>query len=139
MKPLIITLILLTSLKLTAQVPDSLKVKSLSPKEFQSAFQNDKSALLADVREFFEFRKTRIKSAVNIPSSGDLKPAIDTINKNRSLYLYCTSGFRSRRVGKRFYDSGYLKVFSLDGGINAWKKQGMKVERTRVKKKTKDE
>jgi rhodanese-related sulfurtransferase len=127
-----------TSLKLTAQVPDSLKVKLLPPKDFQSAFQNERNALLADVREFFEYRKARIKNAVNIPSSGDLKPAIDTINKNRSLYLYCTSGFRSKRVGVKFYDKGFTNVFSLNGGINAWKKQGMKVERTRVKKKTKD-
>lgn len=135
MKHFFIAIILFTALKLTAQVPDSLKVKLLRPKDFQTSFQNERNALLADVREFFEYRKARIKNAVNIPSSGDLRPAIDTVNKNRSLYLYCTSGFRSKRVGIKFYDKGFTNVYSLSGGINAWKKEGMAVDRKRVKKK----
>jgi rhodanese-related sulfurtransferase len=134
MKHLIIALILLTSLKLTAQVPDSLKVTSLPLADFQTAIQNDNKALLADVREFFEYRKSRIKNAVNIPSSGDLKPAIDTISRTRSLYFYCTSGFRSKRVGVKFYDKGFTKVFSLNGGIKAWRKEGMAVDKKKLKK-----
>jgi rhodanese-related sulfurtransferase len=118
---------------LICQVPDSLKIKSLHPKDFQMAFRNENGALLIDVREFFEFRKSRLKGAVNIPSSGNLDSAADTINKENTLFFYCTSGFRSKRVAKHFYDKGYRKLYSLDGGIMAWKKDGMPVEKKRLR------
>ena len=119
---------------LAGQVPDSLKYISLKPVEFQTAYNNDDKALLIDVREFFEYKKSRISPAVNIPSSGNLDVPADTLNKESSLFLYCTSGFRSKRVARQFYDKGFLKVYSLDGGITAWKKEGLPVNKKKIKK-----
>jgi phage shock protein E len=117
-----------------AQVPDSLKYISLGPVDFQKAYKNDSSTLLIDVREFFEYKKSRIDHAVNIPSSGDLDMYADTLDKHSSLFLYCTSGFRSKRVAKHFYDKGFTRLYSLDGGINAWKKEGLSVNRKKIRK-----
>jgi rhodanese-related sulfurtransferase len=116
------------------QVPDSLKYISIGPAGFQKAYQNDSGAILIDVREFFEYKKSRIDHAVNIPSSGNLDIPADTLSKESSLFFYCTSGFRSKRVARRFYDKGFLKLYSLDGGINAWKKEGLAVNRKKIKK-----
>jgi rhodanese-related sulfurtransferase len=116
------------------QVPDSLKFISLGPVDFQRAYQNDDKAILIDVREFFEYKKSRLNDAVNIPSSGNLEFLADTLNRELSLFLYCTSGFRSKRVAKYFYDKGLLKLYSLDGGIVAWKKEGLPVNRKKIRK-----
>jgi len=116
------------------QVPDSLKYISLGPSEFQKAYQSSDKALLIDVREFFEYKKSRIDHAVNIPSSGDLDLTADTIRKEYSLFLYCTSGYRSKRVAKHFYDKGLVNLYSLDGGINAWKKEGLPVSKKKIRK-----
>jgi phage shock protein E len=118
----------------TTQVPDSLKYISLGPVDFQKAYQNDSSARLIDVREFFEYKKSRIDSAVNIPSSGNLDICADSLDKQSSLFLYCTSGFRSKRVAKHFYDRGFTRLYSLDGGINKWKKEGLPVNRKKIRK-----
>jgi rhodanese-related sulfurtransferase len=128
-----ITLILILCTSLTGQIPDSSKFRSLLPKDFQQEYLKEKKALLIDVREFFEFRKSRIQNAVNIPSSGNLDFAADTIDKESALFLYCTSGFRSKRVAAKFYDKGFHKLYSLEGGINGWKKEGMAVDRKRMK------
>lgn len=119
---------------LTGQVTDSAKVKSLSPYDFHMAYLKEDSAVLIDVREFFEFRKSRLKGAVNIPSSGNIGVAADTIDKECGLFLYCTTGFRSKRVGKYFYDKGFCKIYSLEGGIVAWKKEEMPVVRKKIKR-----
>jgi rhodanese-related sulfurtransferase len=118
----------------TSQVPDSLKYISIGPAAFQKAYQSDSNAILIDVREFFEYRKSRIDHAVNIPSSGNLDIPADTLNKESTLLFYCCSGFRSKRVAKHFYDKGFLKLYSLEGGINAWKKEGFAVNRKKIKK-----
>jgi rhodanese-related sulfurtransferase len=114
------------------QVPDSLKYISLPPDEFQQAYHREKRALLVDVREFFEYRKSRLINAVNIPTSGNLDHAADTLSKENPLFLYCTSGFRSKRVARFFYDKGFPIAYSLDGGIVAWKKEGKPVDKKRL-------
>jgi rhodanese-related sulfurtransferase len=118
----------------SGQVPDSLKYISVGPATFQEAYQSDSNAVLIDVREFFEYKKSRIDHAVNIPSSGNLDIPADTLNKESPLFFYCTSGFRSKRVAKHFYDKGFVRLYSLDGGINAWKKEGLAVNKKKIKK-----
>ena len=131
----VILFILIISASSVAQVPDSLKYRSLRPAEFQAEYQKAEKGILVDVREFFEYRKSRINNAINIPSSGHLESAADTIGKNNSLFFYCTSGFRSKRVAKYFYEKGFTRLYSLDGGIAAWRKAKLPVVRKKLKKK----
>ena len=119
-------------------IPDSVKFRSLEPNEFHLQYLKEHPALLIDVRESFEFRGKRINGAVNIPSSGNLVLAADTINKECALFFYCTSGYRSTRVAKSFYDKGFRKLYSLEGGLGRWKKEGMKVEKRRKAGKNND-
>jgi len=138
MKPVsgISLLILIFCSALSAQVPDSLKFKSLLPYDFHLAYLKADKAILIDVREFFEYKKSRLKDAINIPSSANLDFAADSLNKESALFLYCTSGFRSKRVAGKFYDKGFRKLYSLDGGITAWKKEDMPIDRKRFRKRT---
>ena len=117
------------------QGQDSVKYVSAGPAEFQKALKGDPRALLVDVREFFEYRKQRIDHAVNIPSSGNIAWAADSIPKETPLFLYCTTGFRSKRTAARFCEMGFSEVYSLDGGIKAWKKSGLPVSREKIKRK----
>jgi thioredoxin 1 len=118
----------------TGQSTDSLKYKSVAPSEFIKTFHESGKALLVDVREFFEYKKSRIPGAINIPSSGNLNVAADTLDRNASYFFYCTSGFRSKRVARFFSGKGFPKVYSLDGGIMEWKKEKMPVDRKKVKR-----
>lgn len=118
----------------SAQTADSAKYINLPPGDFRFKLQNDNEAMLIDVREQFEYRKSRIKGAVNIPSSGNLDFASDTIDKTRNLYLYCTSGFRSKRVCAKFAEKGFAEVNNLDGGIKRWKEEGNPVERKKIRR-----
>lgn len=132
---LIFVVVLFAWSHIAGQVPDSLKYISAPPAVFLQAMDTAKNALLVDVREYFEFKKSRIKGAVNIPASGNLKTAADTLVRNTSLFLYCTSGFRSKRAARTFYDEGFRQLWSLDGGIGAWKKAGLPVEKKKIRKK----
>jgi rhodanese-related sulfurtransferase len=116
------------------QVPDSLKYRSLPPQEFLSAYKKSDHALLIDVREFFEYRKSRIKDAINIPSMGNFDIPADTLGKNNDLFFYCTSGFRSKRMARAFFDKGFSRCYSLQGGIVGWRKEKLPVEKKRLRR-----
>jgi rhodanese-related sulfurtransferase len=118
-----------------SQKVDTVKYQSLEPYDFHLEYLKADSAMLVDVREPFEFRGRRIKDAVNMPSSGDLDFAADTIDKNYAMFFYCTTDYRSKRVAEIFAEKGFSKVYSLDGGIVAWKKDGFTVIRRKKKGK----
>jgi thioredoxin 1 len=118
-----------------SQKADTVKYQSLEPYDFHLEYLKADSAMLVDVRESFEFRGRRIKDAVNMPSSGNLDFAADTIDKNYAMFFYCTTDYRSKRVAEIFAEKGFSKVYSLDGGIVAWKKDGFPVIRRKKKGK----
>lgn len=126
-----------TLLQLEGQVPDSVKYQSLGPRDFQTLYLKTDSSILIDVREPFEFKGNRIKGAINIPASGNLDNVTDTLNKEFNLFLYCTSGFRSSNAAEKLYDKGFQKIYNLEGGITAWRKNRMPVVKGRIREKRK--
>lgn len=110
-----------------AQTSDTIRYISVEPYDFHLLYLRADSAILIDVREPFEFRGRRLGEAVNIPSSGNITRAADTLKKHYSLFLYCTTDFRSRKAAEMLFDKGFRRLFNLEGGIVAWKKDGMPV------------
>ena len=133
--PVFLLFCMISLLRLEGQVPDSAKYLSLDPNDFQLQYLRTDSAILIDVRESFEFKSNRVKGSINIPAYGNLDKAADTINKKLSLFLYCTSGFRSSKTAVKLYDKGFRKLYNLKGGITAWRKDGMAVVKGRIKRK----
>jgi thioredoxin 1 len=121
-------------LPVAGQVPDSAKYISLIPDYFHLQYLKTDSSILIDVREPFEFKGKRIRDAINIPSSGNLEKAADTLSKKFTYFFYCTSGYRSSRAAISFYDKGFRKLYNLEGGIIAWKKDGFPVIKGKVKR-----
>jgi len=44
------------------------------------------------------------------------------------LFVYCGSGIRCVKAAKILKEKGYVEVYELAGGLEAWKAAGMKVE-----------
>ena len=91
----------------------------LSPKEFKNAMDQDPSAILADVRESFEWDICKIKGAQLLPLSS-FDPASSGLNPEDSLYLYCYKGKRSMLALKELKKAGFKKLKNLSGGIDLW-------------------
>ncbi len=122
-----VILLLLNLFPAEGQVADTAKYISLDPYYFHLQYLKEDPAILVDVRLPFEYRGKIIRDAINIPSSREMKNLTDTITKDHSLFLYCTDDFRSRRAAELLYDQGFRKLYNLEGGIVAWKKEKMPV------------
>ena len=132
---LIIIIALTSTIVLKGQSKDFPIYKTLDPYYFHLQFITDSNSILIDVREFFEYKGNRIKGALNIPSSGNTEFSADTTDRNLNLFFYCSTGFRSKRVAELFFNKGFRKVFNLEGGIVAWKRDGFPVEKGKVRRK----
>jgi rhodanese-related sulfurtransferase len=123
------------SLILQGQSPDTIKYKLLDPYYFHLKFITDSSSVMIDVREFFEFRRSRIKDAVNVPMTRGFRSVSDTLNKETAVFLYCTTDYRAKHAAAAFYENGFRKIYVLEGGMVFWKKEGMPMETQRLHKK----
>jgi len=119
---------------LTGQIADSAKYLSPDPYYFHLEYLKNDPALILDVRMPFEFKGRRLKDAINVPSSRQLNALADTLSEDYYLFLYCTDGYRSKRAAELLYDRGFRRLYNLEGGIVAWRKEGMPVVKGRVKR-----
>ncbi len=123
------------NLSLTSQVPDSVKYQSLEPYDFHLQYLREDSALLIDAREFFEYKRSRIHGALFLPPSRGFEIFADTLDKECALFCYCYNGGRSVNALLYFHDKGFRKLYNLDGGIVAWRKDGFPVDKRRIRKR----
>jgi len=136
-KVLILFPLLLSTLLLSGQGEETAGYESLDPYYFHLRYITDSGSVMLDVREFFEYRRSRIKDAINIPTSGGMDTVTDTLGKDTPVFLYCYNDYRSRKAAEIFAGKGFKKVYSLEGGIVFWRKEKMPVEKARVKRSRK--
>ena len=133
MNRLILIIVFLSFVSFSFQEHDSSYYTILDPYLFELQSLTSEPSMLIDVREPFEFYRKRIPNAINIPASDILFTATDTIDKNTSLFLYCSTGVRSSRVALDLYAKGFDNIFILEGGLAFWKKEGYKIEKGKTK------
>jgi rhodanese-related sulfurtransferase len=91
---------------------------------------NRENAVFLDVREPKEYEGGRLPGAIHIPLS-QLAGRTNELSKlaSRPVVAYCDSGRRSRMAGGALGKAGFQAVYSLEGGILAWKKDGLPLEK----------
>lgn len=76
----------------------------------------EKKEFLLDVREEEEYADGHIKNAVNIPLRL-LYSKLDTLPKDKDIYVYCRSGHRSLDAVGFLNGLGFDKVHNVNGGF----------------------
>jgi len=105
------------------------EAKLVTAEEMQSILEVEDVQLI-DVRTPKEFEEIRIANAQNIDfQSPTFDEDITKLDKNKPVILYCRSGRRSAKCGKKLKDAGFEKVYDLEGGISKWKhSEKLKIE-----------
>jgi rhodanese-related sulfurtransferase len=83
---------------------------------------------LVDVREHMEFAGGRILGASSLPL-GELEERHSELDHNKPIYVMCRTGRRSGEAQRKLKALGFTNVINVAGGIEAWKKEALPVER----------
>ena len=96
-------------------------VENLDSKTFEKKLEEDKNAVLLDVRTSMENQMVRIPDSILIDiNSSTFAQEIEKLDKNKSYYVYCRSGNRSFHAGNYMLKIGFQKVYNLEPGIIGW-------------------
>lgn len=91
---------------------------------------NGRHLVVLDVRTEEEFQSGHIPGAVNIDyKSEDFKDKVSGLDKGKTYITYCRSGRRSALSSEIMNDIGFEKVYTIEGGIQAWSQYGFPVEK----------
>jgi rhodanese-related sulfurtransferase len=91
--------------------------------------QNERHAIIVDVRETDEWNAGHIAGAIHIPL-GDVKNRVAELEKFKDspVITQCRSGARSAKAAEVLKNAGFSAVYNLDGGINAWQKAALDIQ-----------
>ena len=95
--------------------------KSVIPIQAVQLF-NREDALPLDIRSAADFEAGHIINARNIPMA-DLKTKLDGLQKEKDkpVVVYCATGTTSSAALRQLAAAGFQQVYSLKGGIAAWR------------------
>ncbi len=98
------------------------------PKE-AAAMNADNKAVIVDVRGDDEWEMHHIHGAIHIPLA-QLNARLSELEpyKNSAIITQCKGGVRSRKAQDVLKSAGFSKVYNLEGGIDAWDKEGLTTE-----------
>lgn len=104
-------------------------IKTLSPSEAVRLINREGGAIV-DVSETAEFKDGHIPNAISAPLS-KLGEHLKPLEKYREkpVVVSCRSGNRSIKGAVKLRKHGFAAVYSLAGGMVAWERDNLPVER----------
>lgn len=98
---------------------------TLDPKAFKEKLSAESGVIVLDVRTPDEASKGIIPGAVIMDfNAPDFKSKIAKLDKTKTYLVYCKVGGRSAKAVNLMASDGIKNVFHLDGGYDAWTKNG---------------
>ena len=123
----IVTLFSLFSLNVLCSAAD---FENVPPAEFQELAEKGEGIIL-DVRTPDEIAQGHIPGASMLNFyDDDFERKLNLMQKDKPIYVYCRSGGRSAKAAKMMKENGFGEVFNLVGGIGAWNKAVLPIEKS---------
>ncbi|MEJ0032643.1 MAG: rhodanese-like domain-containing protein [Bacteroidota bacterium] len=99
----------------------------IQPDQFKSRIEQ--GAALIDVRSPEEYANGHIAGSQNIDiKDPEFLTKIQSFDKIKPYAVYCASGVRSGKAAGIMRENGFTNVFTLSGGLKAWREKGLPLE-----------
>jgi len=105
-------------------------VRNITKDELKDMMDSGESFVLVNVLDPADFENEHICGSINIPASTIARDALDILNKDDTIILYCSgakctaSGIASEKLDAL----GFSDVWRYEGGVEEWKNSGYCVE-----------
>ena len=90
--------------------------------------KNNPDFIILDVRTEEEYSGGHIENAINVDvTSESFTKEVLKLDKENTYVIHCRSGKRSAKAGAILQELGFRDVYDIQGGISAWKEEGLPV------------
>ncbi|KOS05686.1 hypothetical protein AM493_06285 [Flavobacterium akiainvivens] len=103
-------------------------VEKVAPATFEKQIAEHKGQLI-DVRTTKEYKSGHIDNATHMHIyDKDFNQRVDSLDKNKTVYVYCKAGGRSSEAVELLKEKGFVHIVELEGGMDAWNEAGKPVK-----------
>lgn len=103
-------------------------VKNVQVADLKKAMDISEDANILDVRTTGEVAEGYVPSAINVDVKGNsFAQGVAGLDKSKTVYVYCRSGYRSQLASNQLLDLGFTDVRNVEGGFMAWQQSGFPV------------
>lgn len=97
-------------------------MKELDQEEWREQLENDKDAVILDVRTPEEVEEGYIPHSKNIDiyRGQGFVEEVEKLDREKNYYIYCRSGKRSAQACTLLDQMGFPNTYNLAGGIMEW-------------------
>lgn len=97
-------------------------MKDLTQEEWRKKLNNDKNAVILDVRTDEEVEEGYIPDAkqIDIYKGQEFINEVEKLDKSKNYYIYCRSGKRSSQACTLLDQMGFNETYNLLGGYSEW-------------------
>ena len=102
------------------------RIREIAIPDYRKRSQAGERFVLVDTREDREWEASRIPGAIHLGKGiieRDVEAAIP--DRDAEVVLYCGGGFRSALAADALQRMGYRNMWSMAGGIRAWREAGL--------------
>jgi rhodanese-related sulfurtransferase len=105
------------------------RVREITVQDVKQKQDKSEDFILIDVREDHEWNKDRAAGSRHLGRGIIERDIVEQIpDKNAEIILYCGGGYRSALSADNLQKMGYTNVWSMAGGIRAWREAGYSLE-----------
>ena len=102
-----------------AAIASETDADEIAPQQLDTRLREGAAITVLDVREPYEWAIARLPQARLVPLSS-LPSAVNTLDRNAEIVVYCHHGARSAAAVNWLRDQGFDHVLNLVGGIDRW-------------------
>lgn len=105
--------------------------QSIPPEDLEIKLKSQNTPFLVDIRGNFAFSIGHIPNSINILDElfTQMIEQGNTLPKNKEIVVVCSIGKISPKYATFLQKKGYT-AYSLEGGMNSWKRQGLELEKS---------
>ena len=92
--------------------------------------EESNTTILIDVRDKEELNLGKIENSIHIPLE-EISYNLDSIDKNKKIYIYCKTGQRINEAVEQLSELGY-DAYTLEGGYEAYKNHVSSLEPVKI-------
>ncbi len=109
------------------------RIPEVTVEQTRAILEEDKDALLIDVREDNEWAAGHAEGAQHLGRGIIERDIEQTVpDKQTHIILYCGGGYRSALAADALLRMGYEYVYSMEGGWKAWNEAGAPIEKIKT-------
>src|SRR5690554_4668307 len=103
-------------------------MKHITQQEWQEFLEQDKNAVIVDVRTPEEQAEGIIKNAIcmDIYEPENFMEGLEILDKSKNYYVYCKAGGRSANACQVMDQMGFTQTYNLLGGTSLWTEELVK-------------